>query len=713
MMGERQRAWYERVRRWGQTNLTEEDPAVCDVDWWRAHWRRTRVQGVIVNAGGIVAYYPSGLDLHYRAEKLGERDLLGELVAAARAEGLAVLARMDSNRADEAFYRAHPGWFAVDADGEPCRTQGRYQACVNGPYYREWLPEVLREVIRRYEPDGFGDNSWTGMGRRWICHCEHCARGFRDAEGLALPRAADWTDEAYRRWVRWSYETRLAIWDLNNRVAREAGGEDCLWLGMVNGDPVATHVSFCDLRRVGEGAAMLLSDQQSRTVGGGFEGNAVSGKLLHGVAGWDRLVPESMAMYVRGEQTFRRASTPAAEARLWMAAGFAGGVSPWWHHVGAHQEDRRQFETAGPMMRWHEANESYLYEREPMASVGLVWSHENGDFYGRDRAAERVELPWRGWVKALVRARIGFVPVHADHVAREAARLDVVVLPDLAAMTESQVAGVRAFAAGGGSVVATGRTSLLDEWGEAGGGFALEDVLGVRATGAVYGVEGEPTGDWEVQVGHTYLRLPAEGRHEIVAGFEGTDILAFGGTLIGCRLEGDADVVATLVPAFPIYPPEFSWMRERTSDVPAIVAREAGAGGRVVYLAADVDRCYARRLLPDHGELLASAVRWAVRGRLPMTVEGPGYLDCHLYRQEDRLVLHVVNLTGCDAWPGYVEACAGVGPVSVGVRLPEGCGGAGRARLLVAGGECAVEVAGGEARMTIDRITDHEVIVIE
>jgi len=33
-----------------------------------------------------------------------------------------VLARMDSNRVHEDFYRAHPDWFARDANGEPYRN---------------------------------------------------------------------------------------------------------------------------------------------------------------------------------------------------------------------------------------------------------------------------------------------------------------------------------------------------------------------------------------------------------------------------------------------------------------------------------------------------------------------------------------------------------------------------------------------------------------
>src|SRR5688572_3646713 len=62
--------WFRRTLRWGQTNLAEVDAERIDVAWWRAHWKRTAVQGVVLNAGGIVAYYPTHVRFHRRAEFL-------------------------------------------------------------------------------------------------------------------------------------------------------------------------------------------------------------------------------------------------------------------------------------------------------------------------------------------------------------------------------------------------------------------------------------------------------------------------------------------------------------------------------------------------------------------------------------------------------------------------------------------------------------------
>src|SRR5262249_20601302 len=153
-------------------------------------------------------------------------------------------------------------------------------------------------------------------------------------------------------------------------------------------------------------AEMILLDSRTRTNARGFQANGEMGTLIHGLLGWDKSIPESMAMYGAGQPAFRVASKPEAEVRLWAAEGFAGTILPWWHHIGAYHDDRRQYHTAEPLFQWHEANEAFLVNRRPIASVGIVWTQENYDYYGRDAARERVELPQRGITNALIRARI-------------------------------------------------------------------------------------------------------------------------------------------------------------------------------------------------------------------------------------------------------------------------------------------------------------------
>jgi len=83
-------------------------------------------------------------------------------------------------------------------------------------------------------------------------------------------------------------------------------------------------------------------------------------------------------------------------------------------------------------------------------------------------------------------------------------------------------------------------------------------------------------------------------------------------------------------------------MRLEKSDNPGLILNTAK--GHVAYLPADIDRRFGRENLPDHGDLLANLARWASGGDIPLSVEGRGLLDCYLYKQPGRVILHVVNL---------------------------------------------------------------------
>jgi len=721
--------WYRRTLRWGQTNITEIDPTRYDTAWWRKHWKRTHTQGIIVNAGGIVAYYPSRVPLHRPAQHLDGRDLFGELCRAAHEDGVVVFARMDSNRAHEEFYRAHPDWFAVDAAGKPHKAGELFITCVNSPYYDEHIPEILREIIERYRPEGFTDNSWSGLGRGTICYCENCRRKFRERSGKDIPRAKDWNDSAYREWIRWNYDRRLEIWDLNNRTTKAAGGPDCIWAGMNGGSVSGQCQSFRDYKAICERADIVMLDHQARSDASGFQHNGEAGKLIHGLLGWDKLIPESMAMYQAGQPTFRVASKPAAEARLWMLDGIAGGLQPWWHHVGAYHEDRRMYHTAEPVYRWHKDHEEFLVNRQPVATVGVVWSQQNADFYGRDDGDLFVELPWRGITQALIRARIPYLPVHADHIARDAGRLSVLVLPNLGAMSDAQVASVRRFVERSGGLIATGESSLYNEWGDAHADFALADLFGAHVAEARRTANDAKRRKAAGDTVHSYLRLIPEGRahvdgpqtgsepavkgdrHEVLRGFEETDLLPFGGALEPLRVDSGAQVLATFVPAFPIYPPETAWMREPKTDVPGLILNTTASRGRVAFLPADLDRRFSRDNLPDHGDILANLIRWVSRGDVPLAVEGAGLIDCHLYHQSGRLILHLVNLTSAGTWRQPVDELISVGPLQVRVKLPADVRGK-RAQFLVAGRTVTVGITAGWSRIEVKSILDHEVIVL-
>lgn len=471
-----------------------------------------------------------------------------------------------------------------------------------------------------------------------------------------------------------------------------------------------------------------MLDSQARSDAGGFQQNSNTGKLIHGLLGWDKLIPESMAMYQAGRPTFRMAAKPVPEARMWMIEGIAGGIQPWWHFVGASHEDRRIYHTPGPVMQWYRDNEDYLINRRPVATVGVAWSQMNNDFYGRDEAGLMVELPWRGITEALIRARIPYIPVNADQIDREAAGLSLLILPDLGAMSNDQVESVRRFVKNGGALFATGESSLYDEWGEPRSDYALSDLLGTHTVAQTRPAPEGTLRKTAANTYHSYLRLspelrkqvngPMNGmepevtgkRNPVLKGFEETDILSFGGLLQPLKTDNRAEVLLTFIPPFPIYPPETAWMREPRTNIPGLILNQTAAG-RVAFMPADIDRQYGRYNLPDHGDLLANIIRWAAKDNIPLVVEGAGLMDCNIYRKREMLILHLVNLTSAGTWRQPVDEYIKIGPVKVKARLPDGVK-ANSVRPLVSDQNISHSVENGWVIFTINSITDHEVVVV-
>ena len=476
--------WYRRAYLWGQTNITEKDPVRYDIDWWRGYWKRTQVQAVIINAGGIVAYYPSKFPLHHRAEFLGGRDLFGELTKAAHDDGIFVMARMDSNRTAEDFFKAHPDWFARDVNGQPYRAADKYVACINSPYYDEYLPDVLREIIERSHPDGFTDNSWAGLGRESICYCANCTRKFRAKTGKPLPRTGRLERSAYREWIMWSYARRIEVWELNNRTTRAAGGPDCIWSGMNSGSVTAQARSFRDLKEICARADIMMLDHQRRDDDTGFQQNGDTGKRVHTLLGWDKLAPESMAMYQSGPGYYRVASKPAAEARMWMIAGIAGGIQPWWHHVGGLSR--------GPPDVQHRRAGDALVEGERAVPRRLARQSPTSASCGR--SATRISsgatppptssmrrIPG-SCTRSFARAFRTCRSTPTTSIAA-AAGMKVLILPNVGALSDAQAAAIRRFVQRGGSLFATGATGLYTEWGDARPDFVLSDLFGCHLAG--------------------------------------------------------------------------------------------------------------------------------------------------------------------------------------------------------------------------------------
>jgi len=206
-------------------------------------------------------------------------------------------------------------------------------------------------------------------------------------------------------------------------------------------------------------------------------------------------------------------------------------------------------------------------------------------------------------------------------------------------------------------------------------------------------------------------QVPAVGtRHPILAGFEQTDIIPFGGRMTNLRVEDNRSVLMTYFPPFPGTPIDDMWTNVPRTSVPGLIVGNYGKG-KVAFLSADLDRRYGMDPIPDHGNMLRNILRWATGEHILVSIEGKAMVGSHCYLQQGRLIVHLLNETGTDNQRSLLNESYAVGPLRVKVKLPAGVKGQ-AVRLLVADATVPHRMTDG-LEFDVARLVDHEVVVIE
>jgi hypothetical protein len=693
--------WFDRPMRWAQLTLVENDPGRYDPQFWLDYFRRTHADAACLSAAGCVAYYPTEIPLHYRSRWLGDSDPFGELVRGCRAQGMVVIARSDPHAAHQDVYDAHPDWIAVDATGQPRRHWAQpelWVTCALGPYNFEFMTDVHREIMQRYQVDGIFSNRWAGSG---MCYCEHCQANFAAASGHALPRTRDPRDATYRAYLGWRQERLFElchIWD----AAVRAINPHARFIPNSGGGAL----SDLDMQAIGEYSDILFADRQARR---GLATPWLNGKNAKEYRATMGSKPIGGIFSIGVEEPYRWKDSVQsdAEIRMWVAEGTANGMRPWYTKFAGVLHDPRWLNVVEDVYTWHAQHEHYLRNQAPIARVAIVYSQQTAWFYGGERARQTVEDPILGVYQALIEARIPFEMVHDRRLdAASLAPFKTLILPNIAALSDAQCDQLRAFVQRGGSLVATFETSRYDEWGQQRPTFGLADLFGVDVDGEVAG-----------PLRNAYLRLEHDSLpgHPLLAGLEQAPRTIYGTLRLPVRPRADAGLAPaplTSIPSYPDLPMEEVYPRVERTDVPEIYLRQLG-DGRVAYIPWDLDRVFWEVLAPDHALLLRNVVLWATDEPPVVEVIGPGVLDVTVWRQTQSLTVHLVNLSNPMLMKGPIRELLPLGAQQVRLRLPAGQR-ASRVRLLRAGiAPVMLQSAPGVLALTVPSILDHEVIGID
>ncbi len=694
--------WERGPMRWFQLAFTEDDIGRFSPQFWIDYFREIHADGICLSAGGGIAFYPTRVPFHGTARGLGQQDPFGVMAKACKAAGMRVLARIDTHAMTSEVFAAHPEWAACSADGKPRHhwtAPDLYLTCPYTDYNFKLMPQVLREIARDYPVAGFFGNRVNTLG---ICYCAGCRTLYRAATGGELPLDTDPGKPEGRRFWEWVDARGIEMTDLWNASIRKVRPNAFFVSGSERRGRPLDRVA----KPIGDRYPVVFGDRQARSRDNGLFSTGVqvwnSGRFAKEMRAWMGDKPVSSIISVGVEEEFRWKDSvqDGAEIRIWAASAIAQGSRPWITKFNAKPFDKRWMPVVSKLYNWLYRNERHLRNTANLARIGMVMDTRGPAIMGGSAGRGSLELHRLGFYEALLEARLPFDEIDLSSMdAAALARFRVVVLPNVAMLSDAQCAVLRQYVNGGGRIVATHETSLYDETGRKRSDFALADLFGCNFAGKV-----------EERVQNSYLTL--RHPHPALAGM-GDVARVIGATKrVMVTPNGPSEPTPlTLVPSYQDLPMERVYTDTPETNIPMAFCRNVG-GGRVVYLPMDLDRAFGEIRHGAHMELLRGMVNWAADEAPPLAVSGPGLVDLALWRQEGSVTAHLVNYNNAMTMAGAYREALTTGPYEVSIALPEGQ--VPRAVTLLEHGRAAQWRAEGRRIIVqVPAITVHEIVAVD
>ena len=646
--------FWQRPFRLIEFNLRKIDVRGLDVKRLVAQVIDYGANAVLIHADGALPGHPNGPPGDGTGDPVGG-DVMGQVVRECHRQGLKVLVRVDVSRADSALYDRHTDWFQVSGEGKVKRDRDSAMllTCFQGPYWQEHGFGLIDEIMSRYPVDGFFyDHLWYGH-----CTCRRCREAFREKTGMELPWHEDWSDPWWRAYVRFRHQEVAGYAQRLHSFVRRRNPRAILTGSFVPDGDVEQH-----LRQAGglPGHMADAVDVLACAAWDGLDEGPPRYPLLPGQqARMGQAIRESQPVCIilsySGAAACPRAAQPPAQLAYDLMQIVAHGAQPCVQLSGTFdQGDRRGLPTIKTVYRYLRDHAASYENLVSPARVALVYSQVTVDFYGRDDGMMRCLDEFEGFYEALVASHVQFDLLHDAGI--DAARLagyQLLILPNVAALSDAQSATVDRYVEAGGHLVASFETGLHGPDGQP------RDAQALKCLGRF------PVDRLECSGG--YLRILDR---ELLAGFEHSDLLGLRGTFL---VTGPLDSAGPQITDLHLTPPTADNAaeqanREQESDAPGLVLTRYGAG-EAAYLPWQVGKLYHLHGTPECRQVIVDLVR---RWVPPLaTTDAPGSVEMTVHHprgDRNRCLVHLLNAT---AWQGRpLTEIIPVHDVSLWVRGP-------------------------------------------
>ena len=518
------------------------------------------------------------------------------------------------------FRAAHPDWLQVRADGKPG------DLCNWRSGYGQWLIDQLAYVTKTYKVDGFWFDGYSG----WQYSYDDTSKKLfaEHSGGKEIPTKLEAKDPITRDYLKWYWKGYIDFADSIRGAIRKENAEAVIFAnysacrewyqsGNFTVEYPAPYANAVDLPSI---------EQYWDTPG-------------------DALNQQFMAAFTAGV-SHNRGATVWAQPRAHGTEGLAPEVEfrlryllgATWGVYTEFVEPTGRGEYLDMWAKDMKSREQWMQKSEALPWIGVVASEQTKMYYGQSSPLTNYFSHTLGVFRAVMEShRPVQVLTEYDLEDGNLQGVKVLVLPNVACLSDRAAEVVRRFVRNGGGLVATYETSLFDQTGKKRSDFALNDLFQASYLGTHFGLTRGDALPMHITAKHPIVESPGIERElwtsappehssynqlTMVAGAVETKMLPEGQSFVTFKED----------------------YKDTAKGFPAIIASNFGKG-RVVYIPAGIDKAFFFYTAAYQREFLRNACDWAAASAVPVEVQAPLILATtfRLQPEKKRLVVHLLN----------------------------------------------------------------------
>jgi len=667
-------SWWNRAPyRLVQTNLREID-ATMDVNAYVQSMVDASATIVLINAGGIVANYPTKLPYQFKNPYM-KGDLLGDLIKGLHAKGIKVIGRFDFSKINQSLAAKKPEWLYVSPEGKNVNYNGQVHTCPNGGYQQEYGMEILKEAITAYPFDGIffnmiGYTTSDYSGRYYgICQCGNCKKRFHEATGHQLPLKADMNDPVFREYNEFK---RTTADELFNRIGKH----------------IKTLNPKLMINTYADAGVDMIASESGAEINTEYEWNYSATDNVKRVLGsYKDRSPGNLLIYFQAIG-YRHVGTSPNLAKVWMLENMLNGAPLGFVVVGTlvNYEDRVFIPTLNQLYGFHKKNEKLFTNLKTMNNIALVRGSRD-EYEGMIKLLSEEHIPYD-----IIEPSV----IGTGRMPRQLQEYEALILGDVTNMDDSLVAAIDQYVKNGGKILATGFTSTKNAKGDS-------TAIRLQSLGV------QPSYNTFRRAKSTYLKISAQDKDALgEKEFKDFSIMMMYSNFLYCKPLANARPVMKFLPATRFGPPEKSYYTEEDiTDFPGLIRNDFGKGSSV-FIPWQLGAQYYSKGHYMHRKLFVSAIYNLLKVDQTVFTDASPLIE----------ISHLVNRNGAFEWFGMINQSGQVGgslrepiPVQQTLIRFKPVKPVKEMRLMKAGTVLDFKQSGGWVECTVPQIGDFEMLL--